>query len=775
MIRIHAALSRIAQENPSLRATLVPMLRQADKWKDLPKGWDDASRKKFWDSLTGDNKHKVTKCIEQMKGKDGIDDPGAFCAALADRVLGPEWRSKKAGIPTPVPTAALPPVIKRVLAEVRFSKRKISVNQSTSFSMYSAGDDGAKGFTALVDIDTQQYKVTWGAFGGGALGQKPSPVDDVNTPKKALPDHLVVVQGQIGGRDPYATIICTPTTFPRLIGAPRVAGIGLVANDPEVFINSKTKALAKVVYGQLKDLKPSYNQAPDIPSNVGGFITHLFKAMGDSAAYQRLHSFFGNMRGVGDGFGVERELDALAHDFARKVNKAEAVALGILLLRGARRPRAADAFAAWAEQNLDLSQFDPSGSAAGKVLRPAEAFEEYITPDIKGVVVWAWQQVGKNPAAAETLAAEVAEDVNWHSLGVVGSDPNVTLPQDIVQRVSQKLDYGLEDTAAFIVALLRVAGLTRQAEAVKREALREFADAYVGMVRTAQKVAFNKFNAPELVSQLLAVLEKEGLLDALNQIKMKKLPEIVEKAWSQRGKSASSLRMAMNTLQVLMEVFQGVQPHVKDWHRFIRTLMEDLAEWPDLWGDGLDTKKVTPGTTDTYEWTGKQIGGYGYRGNRGFDPPEYDEASVEVAGTVHLVMSSDLNLRTFPRVFTQHYRNLLSNPKGFMQAIADLVGNRNALMMLSKILKLSLQKYIEADPIATAEAALDEIEDVAKGMGDSNWSVDYNIRGMTVEKVESQITGTGLAMTIIGEVTLDPSNVEPPEPDYEPDDYDDRW
>lgn len=64
-----------------------------DKWQKLPKGWTDESRSKMWTSLVGDVKHKVTKCIKKMTGK--VDDPGAFCASLADRVEGKGWRSKK--------------------------------------------------------------------------------------------------------------------------------------------------------------------------------------------------------------------------------------------------------------------------------------------------------------------------------------------------------------------------------------------------------------------------------------------------------------------------------------------------------------------------------------------------------------------------------------------------------------------------------------------------------------------------------------------------------
>lgn len=66
-------------------------LRVAAKWESKPKGWTDESRKKFWNSLTGGVKHKVTKCMKQMEGK--VDDPGAFCASLADRVEGKGWRS----------------------------------------------------------------------------------------------------------------------------------------------------------------------------------------------------------------------------------------------------------------------------------------------------------------------------------------------------------------------------------------------------------------------------------------------------------------------------------------------------------------------------------------------------------------------------------------------------------------------------------------------------------------------------------------------------------
>jgi len=68
--------------------------KTADKFKTMPKGWTEESRKKFWESLTGRApKHKVSACIRKMEGN--VDDPGAFCASLADRVLGrTDWRGE---------------------------------------------------------------------------------------------------------------------------------------------------------------------------------------------------------------------------------------------------------------------------------------------------------------------------------------------------------------------------------------------------------------------------------------------------------------------------------------------------------------------------------------------------------------------------------------------------------------------------------------------------------------------------------------------------------
>jgi len=94
MSTLRSNLIRLAHENPELRPHLLPMLtKEAKPWGKLPKGWTQKSVDSFWNTMVGDAKHKVTKCIEKMEGK--FDNPGAFCASLADKVEGKGWRSKK--------------------------------------------------------------------------------------------------------------------------------------------------------------------------------------------------------------------------------------------------------------------------------------------------------------------------------------------------------------------------------------------------------------------------------------------------------------------------------------------------------------------------------------------------------------------------------------------------------------------------------------------------------------------------------------------------------
>ena len=54
--------------------------------------------------------------------------------------------------------------------------------------------------------------------------------------------------------------------------------------------------------------------------------------------------------------------------------------------------------------------------------------------------------------------------------------------------------------------------------------------------RPSVRMAFNKYNATELMGQLISVLNKNGLEDTVSELKTMKVPQIVDKAWREREK-----------------------------------------------------------------------------------------------------------------------------------------------------------------------------------------------------------------------------------------------
>jgi hypothetical protein len=74
----------------------IPKQVNAAGWGKMPRGWTMESIKKFWNSLTGDRKHRITQCIKKMTGK--IDNPGAFCGSLAKKIeYSPKLKSGQKG------------------------------------------------------------------------------------------------------------------------------------------------------------------------------------------------------------------------------------------------------------------------------------------------------------------------------------------------------------------------------------------------------------------------------------------------------------------------------------------------------------------------------------------------------------------------------------------------------------------------------------------------------------------------------------------------------
>lgn len=114
-----------------------------------------------------------------------------------------------------------------------------------------------------------------------------------------------------------------------------------------------------------------------------------------------------------------------------------------------------------------------------KKMTSAQRFVATVTPETKALAGKVWDALGNNPEAAKAYAFAVAEDANWHSLEIPGLTaydyPEIQpYPSDI----SGQYEWSLEPIAAFIVALLALAGQKGAAQSVMRQALKEFAESY---------------------------------------------------------------------------------------------------------------------------------------------------------------------------------------------------------------------------------------------------------------------------------------------------------
>lgn len=74
------------EESMNARRVIHYLDTITEQWETLPRGWTEDSLQRFWRSLTGDRKHKITQCIKKIEKNPEIDDPKAFCASLARRI-----------------------------------------------------------------------------------------------------------------------------------------------------------------------------------------------------------------------------------------------------------------------------------------------------------------------------------------------------------------------------------------------------------------------------------------------------------------------------------------------------------------------------------------------------------------------------------------------------------------------------------------------------------------------------------------------------------------
>ena len=128
-------------------------------------------------------------------------------------------------------------------------------------------------------------------------------------------------------------------------------------------------------------------------------------------------------------------------------------------------------------------------------------------------------------------------------------------------------------------------------------------------------------------------------------------------------KTAGSTKLAADMKKLLAEVFRGVQPHVKNWRKFLVGMEDELKYWSANTNLPFtsDLKSIDVNTTEEI-FEGKQLGG-------GWDePPYYQEWALDVPESFEFHVVHSLDLRRLPMFLGKAQRSNIQNAAGFSQA-----------------------------------------------------------------------------------------------------------
>ena len=278
---LHSNILRIASELPkgdTTRRELLALLRNAGApwpprqgemsaalWKALRElredleDWGEKQGLEVWQSIyygiwdlapdRQNSKHLlrvVPEAIERERWDRRLhtDEWSQVMAMVKDAFRNIRSASKSArGVYVTV--RDLPDSVQRVLRQVKYGRKDIAVAPARTYQMSGASGDGYKAFTAAVNLETGQYKIEWGSWGGANMFNPRNPVDLDTTPRPIRPN-MAVVSGTIGGGRPtWAHIDVHPDNVQKLLGS---------GDDVEVSL--KEKAVLNIIGG----IKSSYRK-----------------------------------------------------------------------------------------------------------------------------------------------------------------------------------------------------------------------------------------------------------------------------------------------------------------------------------------------------------------------------------------------------------------------------------------------------------------------------------------------------------------------------------
>jgi len=187
---------------------------------------------------------------------------------------------------------------------------------------------------------------------------------------------------------------------------------------------------------------------------------------------------------------------------------------------------------------------------------------------------------------------------------------------------------------------------------------------------------------------------------------------------------AARVLRARNIRNVLEPLLDSLRPYIKNWRTFLDQVTMFVQEW-DVLQDGIDPHSVvfkTKGWGEGYS-QGKQIGGF--RGTKydydyGTGPPEYEEFGYEYPNHWDTTVIYRLDFRDLARRFSQ--LSAVKDRNGFHKRFLELLDNKNARLMILKLMRDGIKKFDFGDVLDNSDYAVGEFQ--AAFEGDADQGVD---------------------------------------------------
>lgn len=119
---------------------------------------------------------------------------------------------------THVLVSELPSVVTKTLSNLGYKKKDIGVSPVEEISLLDLGGAGRRGFVALINLETDEVKITYGSWGGANMFN-PTNVVDLDDRSHKLPVNGIVIKGSQSDKT-FASIYVHPENMPKYLPAP---------------------------------------------------------------------------------------------------------------------------------------------------------------------------------------------------------------------------------------------------------------------------------------------------------------------------------------------------------------------------------------------------------------------------------------------------------------------------------------------------------------------------------------------------------------------------